>query len=396
MSAPPAESRAQLERDRRRRPVGLNRLVAGLMALIHLRCRLFQEVNDSKPGHDLKPGLCALVVRLLAGDRPPYGISGDPPEKWCHHSDLRVDEPEPTRPAAWLTVGTRTRTSLPGQPGRGLIVYLGGCMFVHPRLAAVAVSVLTIGAVGVLGSPASADDRGHDTDQHVWVNLQGDGSTAKVSSDEVRPGVVSFTVKGSATAGGSVVVVSLRNGGKLRQFLTDLTTVSSQSSQPPDVITAINDLDKIAVAYGGGDILAGQSVTDTVRLPDSGDYYLVNTPNNGASVSLATIEAHGRSVSSGNPDYSATVTLGDGTNDIITTKGELPRHGTIRVTNHGNVIHLLQMTKVADGVTDAQVQAEYDQLLAGQQPNPDPAERTPPNALPQRGISRLASRQLTR
>jgi hypothetical protein len=255
-------------------------------------------------------------------------------------------------------------------------------MFVHPRLAAVAVSVLTISAVGVLGSPASADDRGHDTDQHVWVNLQGDGSTAKVSSDEVRPGVVSFTVKGSATAGGSVVVVSLRNGGKLRQFLKDLTTASSQSSQPPDVITAINDLDKIAVAYGGGDILAGQSVTDTVKLPDSGDYYLVNTPNNGASVSLATIEAHGRSVSSGNPDYSATVTLGDGTNDIITTKGELPRHGTIRVTNHGNVIHLLQITKVADGVTDAQVQAEYDQLLAGQQPNSDPAGLlTPPTVL---------------
>jgi hypothetical protein len=97
---------------------------------------------------------------------------------------------------------------------------------------------------------------------------------------------------------------------------------------------------------------------------------------------LATIKAHGKPVSSGNPDYSATVTLGDGTNDIITTSGPLPKHGTIKVTNQGDGIHLLQMTKVAAGVTDAQVQAEYDQILQGQPPDSDPAGLlSPPTVL---------------
>jgi hypothetical protein len=216
----------------------------------------------------------------------------------------------------------------------------------------------------------------------VWVSLNANGSSATVSSHEVHPGVVTLSIKAGAKAGASVTVVSLHHGATLARFLADLTTAASQNAKPADVITAIKDIDKIAVAYGGGDTLPGKSVTDTITLPHAGNYYVVST-SGAAAVNLATIEAEGSLVRSGNPSFSATVTLGDESKDIITTSGHLPRHGTIKVHNDGNVIHLLQMTKVANGVTDAQVQAEYNQLLAGQfPPTSDPAGLlSPPTVL---------------
>ncbi|HEV7207390.1 MAG TPA: hypothetical protein VGN54_01485 [Mycobacteriales bacterium] len=240
--------------------------------------------------------------------------------------------------------------------------------------------VLTIGGLGALAAPAGAHDE-HGARQSVRVTLLGAGSTAQVSSHEVHPGVVRFTFTGSTTTGASATVVSLHHGVTLAHFLADLTTAASQSAKPAAVIAAIKDLDLIAVAYGGGDTLPGQSVTDAITLPREGTYYVVNTPSAGA-VNLATIEAEGSTVTAGNPAFSATVTLGDETKDVITTSGELPRHGTIRVTNDGTVIHLLQMTRVADGVTDPQVQAEYDLIVHGGTPTSDPAGLMgPPTAL---------------
>jgi hypothetical protein len=71
----------------------------------------------------------------------------------------------------------------------------------------------------------------------------------------------------------------------------------------------------------------------------------------------------------------AAVTLGDDGRDVIHTFGHLPSHGTIRVHNDNDcsTIYLLQMSRVATGVTDAQVQHEYDLVRAGKQPGTDPA-----------------------
>ena len=59
----------------------------------------------------------------------------------------------------------------------------------------------------------------------------------------------------------------------------------------------------------------------------------------------------------------------------------MPSKATVRVRNNGDSVHLLQLSKVADGVTDAQVQAEYDTLLSGGTPTSDPAGlNSPPTA----------------
>lgn len=241
---------------------------------------------------------------------------------------------------------------------------------VRRGLTAIAALAMTIAGAVTTASPAVAHDGGG---QHLWVTLHGDGSTASISDHEVRPGWVTITFRGSAEAGLSATVVALRHGVRLSRFLDRLTTAGSHSASPPDAAAAIRAIQATAIGYGGADTLPGGTVTDTVRLPHEGRYYLVNFSESGRAVSLGRLVVDGRCARSHHPHAVATVTLGDETRDVIEVSGRLPRHGTIRVHNDGDRIHLLQISSVASGVTDAQVQAEYSQLLAGKQPASDPA-----------------------
>ena len=237
-------------------------------------------------------------------------------------------------------------------------------------LAALAAVALTVLGVGATATPASA----HEAVSHnVRVTLRGDGTSAWLSNDDVHVGAVRMTFVGGTSAGASATVISLRHGGRLSRFLRDLTVAASQNAQPTQAAAAIRDIERIAVGYGGADTLPGRSVTDTVVLPHAGIYYIVNVAGNGKGVSLGRLEASGSAHHVRVPHARATVTLGDESRDVIEVQGTLPRSGTIRVRNDGDMVHLLQITPVAHGVTDAEVQAEYDQLMAGQQPASDPA-----------------------
>ena len=235
--------------------------------------------------------------------------------------------------------------------------------------AAAAVALLFVGSA-VAAAPASAHE---SSGRQMTVTLKGNGSTASVSTDDVRAGAVRMTITGSASTGAQVAVVSLRHGASLNRFLGDLTVAAGQSQNGPAVAKAITDIQRIAVGYGGGDTLPGRSVTDTVVLSQPGIYYVTNVAGNGQAVSLTRLEVTGEAHHIQTPRFSATVTLGDEKRDVIEVTGSLPRSGTIRVANDGDAIHLLQISPVATGVTDAKVQAEYNQLMAGKTPTSDPA-----------------------
>ena len=48
------------------------------------------------------------------------------------------------------------------------------------------------------------------------------------------------------------------------------------------------------------------------------------------------------------PEHSGTISLGNGTADTITLRGEMPTHGTVKVRNNGDSVHLLAISKVAE------------------------------------------------
>jgi hypothetical protein len=257
-----------------------------------------------------------------------------------------------------------------------------------PRRMSVIASVMTLvtGGFLVAAAPASADT-GHARAQGVWITVTGDGSHASIKNDDVHPGWLKLNIKDSTspTLGVQVVVVHMRRGYSVSRLTADIGVQTNKSSTPAQNAASTRDINKIAIALGGGDTFGGTPFfrSDTIWLPGRGNYYVINTGAKNGPTAVGRLEAWGRTVEAGAPHHSGTISLGNGSADTITLRGHMPAKGTVKVRNNGDSIHLLQISKVADGVTDAQVQAEYDALMMNVFPTPghDPAGLITPSAV---------------
>lgn len=247
-----------------------------------------------------------------------------------------------------------------------------------PRRMSVVASVLALVIASSLATaaPASADGN-HARAQSLWVTVTGDGSHATVSDSDVHPGWLKLYLKDSTspTLGAQVVVVKMNKGFPVSQLTHDIGVQVDQNSTPAQSAASTRDINKITVALGGGDTVAKARYfrSDTIWLPGRGTYYVINTSAKKGPAVVGTLHARGRTVDGDAPDFSARISLGNGSADTITLRGHLPEKGTVKVRNNGEGVHLLQITKVADGVTDAQVQAEYNMLMMNKRPTSDPA-----------------------
>lgn len=234
---------------------------------------------------------------------------------------------------------------------------------------------LVIGGFLATAAPASAST---DHAQSLWVTVTGDGSHGTLSNDDLHPGWLALHVMDntSPTSGAQIVVAKMLDDYPVSRLVADINL--QVGNAPPDQAAAsTRDIDKIAVALGGGDVFGSSPFfkSNTIWVPGDGVYYVLNTAaTNGVAV-IGSFEAHGRALEAGARDHSGTISLGNGTADTITLRGHMPEQGTVKVRNNGDSIHLLAISKVADGVTDAQVQAEYNNLMMGIFPSPgnDPA-----------------------
>lgn len=243
-----------------------------------------------------------------------------------------------------------------------------------PRRLNVMVGVATLVAGGLLATATSAE--AHNPTQRVWITVTGDGSHARISNDDVHPGWLTLYLRDATapTLGAQIVVARMNPGYRVSRLVADIAQQLGNST-PAQAAASTRDINKIAVALGGGDTIGSQTffTSDTIRLPRTGQYYIISTGAKNGPAVVGDLEARGRTVQTGVPNHSGDVTLGNGSADTITLTGLMPRDGTVRVTNSGDSVHLLAISSVADGVTDAQVQAEYDTLMAGGTPTSDPA-----------------------
>jgi len=257
-----------------------------------------------------------------------------------------------------------------------------------PRRMSVVGSVmaLVIGGVLATAAPATADTD-HGKAQAVLITVTGDGSHASISNNDVHPGWLKLNIKDSTspTIGAQVVVAQMRHGYPVSQLTADIAVQTNQSSTPAQGAASTRDIDTIAIALGGGDTFGSTRFfrSDTIWLPGRGSYYVINTGAKNGPAVVGKLEARGRTVEAGAPHHSGTISLGNGTADTITLSGHMPAKGTVKVRNNGDSVHLLQISKVADGVTDHQVQHEYDRLMMGKFPKPgnDPAGLITPSAV---------------
>lgn len=247
-----------------------------------------------------------------------------------------------------------------------------------PRRMSVIASVVALVFGGSLATAAPAGaDSDHGEAQDVWITVTGNGSHASISNDDVHPGWLKLHIKDSTSPaiGAQIVVVRMRHGYPVTRLTADIAVQVSQKSTPAQGARSTRDIDKIAIALGGGDTMGRARFfrSDTIWLPRRGNYYVINSAAKKGPTVVGKLEARGRTVEADVPDHSGTVSLGNGSADTITLRGDMPAKGTVKVRNNGDGVHLLQISKVAKGATDAQVQAEYHALMTGRTPKSDPA-----------------------
>ena len=219
-------------------------------------------------------------------------------------------------------------------------------------------------------APASASNV-----NNLTVNITGDGSTGRLSTHDVHQGYLTLKVNDDTAAhqGVTFTVVQPRPGHSIGEVLKAIDLQLGDNPAPADAARSTRILNNIALAFGGADTEnAAEFRSDTVFLPKAGDYYVV-VAGNTAAVNIGKI--HADSNGDGNkPVSQETLFVGNGDTDTFGPAGlTIPSSGTLRVENNSDSIHLMQMSKVADGTTDAEVQAEFDAFMNNTPPTSDPA-----------------------
>ena len=119
----------------------------------------------------------------------------------------------------------------------------------------VGMAALVTGGLLAFAAPASASE--HGGTQALWVTVTGDGSKATISNDDLQPGWLTLHVKDRTTAssGAQVVVVKMRPGFSVSRLVADIDVQINQNSTPAQGAASTRDINKIAVAYGGGGLV---------------------------------------------------------------------------------------------------------------------------------------------
>lgn len=248
------------------------------------------------------------------------------------------------------------------------------------------IAAVTAVAAGLLvTSMGLSAPAGASSSNDLTVNVTGSGGTATLSSHHVHKGYLRLLVNDDTAAhqGVSPTVVSLRKGHKIGELLKAIDLQANQNASPADAAKSTRIINRIASAYGGADTEnATQFVSTTVFLPKAGTYYLIAVTDKAHNLGRLYADHDG----DGNkPARTSNLLVGNGATDTFALDGasSIAPAGTMRVENNGDGIHIFEMWKVKDGTTDAQVQAEFDTILAGGNPTSDPAglESAPTNLI---------------
>ena len=213
------------------------------------------------------------------------------------------------------------------------------------------------------------------------VTTFADGSIATLSRHFVDQGALTVRVRDrqrrSTDNGQQITVIRVRRGFNIRQVQRAINLQLNQNASPAQAALSTRLINREAVAYGGIDSLShdNEAISDTINLDRAGRYWVINTAN-GRAQNLGSFfagfntAAEPRNVSA----PSANLIAGFGGIDrFFGANGVLPRRGTLRVQNLGDTVHVIEIYKVANGTTDAQVQAEFNTILANRIPVTDPA-----------------------
>lgn len=210
-----------------------------------------------------------------------------------------------------------------------------------------AAAALAAGCVLASQGPASAG-----TADGQKVAVQTVNGTVTLSNYAVDPGRVSFVVGG----GSSVTMFQPINGATVKQFFHDLAQEFSRD--PAIAAQGTRNLVRDARVYGLADPEPGQTLTVTETLAP-GKYFLFDSNITSPSIPQVTpLRVRSGAESLSVPSAAATILMTS--RDRFIAPPVLPAQGTVRVRNISDTLHFADLSPVAPGTTDADVQAFFD------------------------------------
>lgn len=215
------------------------------------------------------------------------------------------------------------------------------------------------------------------------VSTYADGSIGTVSRPVVNHGYLTIRSRDRQTrrpgvdTGVQFTVVSVNPGYSIGQVQRAINLQLRENASPFQAALSTRLINREAVTYGGIDSLPRdhEVVSTTVNLPHAGRYYVINTETGRANV-VGRFFADNNTAAIPNSVVSSTGLLVAGFRGIdrfFGANGVQPRSGVLEVRNLGDTVHLAEIYRVRNGVTDAQVQREFDTIMANRVPLTDPA-----------------------
>lgn len=221
-------------------------------------------------------------------------------------------------------------------------------------------------AVMAGAAPASASTPAPQT-----VQVTGDSTGLHFSRTHVAEGNITFNISTTnAENGTGVTLFRFKKGAT---FATLDQGLLEEFGQVPNVNPGQGTIDLLrdVTIYGVADVQAGTPVSATVNL-NEGVYYSFDS----SGTTLPTAQNVTRLVVGEGSDrapsqlpgwlHSASVDMT--TSDRFQVRGELHAKGSILFSNVSDTLHFADITPVAPGTTDAQVQAFFDSGSQAQPP----------------------------
>jgi hypothetical protein len=227
-----------------------------------------------------------------------------------------------------------------------------------------ALTLVTAGSLAVAGPAAAQGNHVEHADHGTTVSVHGDGTVVTLSRQTVRSGRVTFTVdttNSTPGAGSQITLFRLVHHATLRQFKQDL--VEEFSQDPKIAAMGTQHLNRDIRAFGLADVVPGYPEKVSEQL-STGHYYLMDLGNaNGQPdpvFTRFTVRHSGDDSSRRHDDAHHGPVIKLTSADTIVGPGTLRAHGTVTVKNVADTIHFMGIEPVAEGTTDAQIQAFFD------------------------------------
>ncbi|MFC3997674.1 hypothetical protein ACFOVU_17200 [Nocardiopsis sediminis] len=250
------------------------------------------------------------------------------------------------------------------------------------RLLTGAAGAAVLGAAATtMGAPA-AHAAGRTAADPIEVVLLPDEFTVP---ERVPSGLVTFHVSTPEAAGRSLLLVRLREGATVDEFLEALAGTNAQD--PAEKAAAARRVTATAENLGGAVVAAGTDASFT-QLLGRGGYLLVNFGYSSAG-SRPMVREIRAGAPSGTPAPGvhaciAQVDDGEGTAFEV-SPGRLPARGTYSVVNTTATPQEAMVARVREGTTAEDVRAYFDALRNGEPPGDVPVLTRPVGLAPLAG-----------